>query len=312
MEQTGLFWYHSSSTAGRYSEYFMKLRNRLLLSLGGMVLLSLAGLGLYGFLAIRRQAHRLGDMASETQVTIRAQQINDFLQTRKNEVLFLSRWPDIRDLLEADDRSSSEAKSLADEVAYAFEQLMLTSRWYLQLRLLDARGREAVRVDCESKIPHRVPDDRLQDKSHRYYFREGMKQPPGGLYVSPLDLNRESGKIQKPYTPTLRLATPIFGSGGKKLGLVVANLHARPMFKHFTKIEQRVKGAYCFIVDQNGYYVHHALHPEKTFGGPDDLNTVTECVYPLEIVKGELVKIKIKRSCDIGLCFVRRSPHLRG
>jgi PAS domain S-box-containing protein len=91
---------------------------------------------------------------------------------------------------------------------------------YDQVRFLDESGHEVLRVDRGGQV---VPEGRLQDKSERSYFRRASALGPGQVYVSAFDLNVEHGRVEEPFKPTLRLATPVFGPDGRRRGVYVIN-----------------------------------------------------------------------------------------
>jgi PAS domain S-box-containing protein len=96
-------------------------------------------------------------------------------------------------------------------------------RLYDQIRFIDASGRETLRVNLVGDRARSVPSSQLQDKSDRYYFTETLMLTPGDIYISPLDLNVEQGRIEQPFKPVMRFATPIFDDRGGKAGIVVLN-----------------------------------------------------------------------------------------
>ncbi|MCG8551817.1 MAG: hypothetical protein MI799_15550, partial [Desulfobacterales bacterium] len=67
---------------------------------------------------------------------------------------------------------------------------------YDQIRWIDNLGMECIRIEHSENGPRIVPFDQLQDKSGRYYFKEGMAGPR--IYISRFDLNIEHGIIQLP------------------------------------------------------------------------------------------------------------------
>ncbi len=108
------------------------------------------------------------------------------------------------------DRSIEEPRT---HLAHLFSGMMVAST-YLQIRLIDTSdGREITRLDAsplpgESSIVYAA--DQLQYKGDRNYVREGRKLQRGELYISDLNLNRENGKIERPFRPTLRIVAPVF------------------------------------------------------------------------------------------------------
>lgn len=52
------------------------------------------------------------------------------------------------------------------------------------------------------------------------------------IFISPIDLNIELGKVEIPYVPTVRVATPVFNSENKKIGIIILNVY----FDKFLKL----------------------------------------------------------------------------
>ncbi len=125
---------------------------------------------------------------------------------------------------------------------------------YDQIRLLDAGGREVVRVDHNGGAPAVTPEDELQDKGGRYYFTDAFALEPGQLYVSPFDLNVENGAIERPFKPMIRLATPVAGTRGRKAGVVVLNYMGRQLLDDLDRLSRSSSGT-VFLVDQSGYFL---------------------------------------------------------
>lgn len=73
-----------------------------------------------------------------------------------------------------------------------------------QLRWLSPSGMERYRVDFDGNNAVAVPESKLQDKSHRGYFRKASSLSPGEILLSPIDLNVENGRVQTPFEPTIR------------------------------------------------------------------------------------------------------------
>jgi diguanylate cyclase (GGDEF)-like protein len=108
-------------------------------------------------------------------------------------------------------------------VAREFSLLARRKPNFFQVRYIANDGREMVRINNRESGQEIVPHGELQDKGNRYYFRETIKLKAGNIYLSPLDLNIEHGKIEQPIKPTIRFATPAFDGYGKKQGIVIIN-----------------------------------------------------------------------------------------
>ncbi|MGB0720954.1 MAG: PAS domain S-box protein [Gammaproteobacteria bacterium] len=110
-----------------------------------------------------------------------------------------------------------------DRLAADFANFSGSRQYYDQVRWLDETGHEQVRVNYEDDAPSRVTDEALQDKLARYYFKEASSLEPGAVFISPVDLNVEHGRIEQPLKPTLRIALSLADAQGRKRGIVVLN-----------------------------------------------------------------------------------------
>ena len=128
------------------------------------------------------------------------------------------------------------------------------SQEFDQVRFLDLDGKEVVRVDYADGSPRALLADDLQAKGERYYFRAAFELEVGHVYVSPIDLNQEHGKIEQPWKPVLRLATPVSDPSGQRRGILVLNCLGRRMLDRLREIAARGRG-WTGIVNQEGYYL---------------------------------------------------------
>jgi len=137
---------------------------------------------------------------------------------------------------------------------------------------LEDDGREVVRVDRTPDGTVRiVPEDGLQKRGDRYYFQETIRLGPGQIYVSPLDLGRRDGLIERVHRPTLRVATPIFAEDGKPFGIFMINVDMR---RAFDRVRSSASpGETIYVVNRQGDYL---IHPDRSrefghlLGKPND------------------------------------------
>jgi len=139
---------------------------------------------------------------------------------------------------------------LKREVSKEFLVFAEKKRLYDQIRFLDSTGMEVVRINYNGGKPQIVHKEALQNKSSRYYFREAMAQEKGGIYVSPLDLNVEGGRIEYPLKPVMRFGTPLFDSGGHKRGIVLLNYFGSRLIENFTQAAANIADHVELLNDQ--------------------------------------------------------------
>jgi len=123
-----------------------------------------------------------------------------------------------------------------------------------QVRWIDEAGMEKVRVDLANGEAAIIPAERLQDKSERYYFTATVKLEPGEIFVSPLDLNIEQGKVEVPYKPSLRVATPVADSRGTMRGIFVLNYRAALMLDAYSETISNSLD-HAMVVNGEGYWL---------------------------------------------------------
>lgn len=131
---------------------------------------------------------------------------------------------------------------------------------YDQVRILDNKGMELVRVNYNGGAPSVVPKAKLQNKANRYYFQEALKLDAGETYVSPLDLNIENGKIEQPLKPMIRVATPVSDGSGKRLGILILNYLGEALLDDIS-LDRSEHGAETMLLNSDGYWLRS---PDRT------------------------------------------------
>lgn len=223
-------------------------------------------LGLFGLVQTDRELTRLNANRMEREVAVRASRISAQLITHRQTLDYLAHLPALHRMLSA--TTDEERDAARRRVEEDFVALSGAAQVYYQVRFLDNLGREQVRVDDRGG-PVTVTAGALQDKRDRQYFREAIQREPGSIYVSPVELNQEFGRVEEPHIPVLRLATPVIDAAGQRRGLVILNIDANSFLDDPIENEQ---GAELLIVKSDGSYVAHP-DPSKLFGGPSDLKT---------------------------------------
>lgn len=141
-----------------------------------------------------------------------------------------------------------------DALAEDFMTFSASKTIYDQIRWIDETGTERVRVDFRQGSPIVIPDQQLQDKSKRYFFIETSKLKVGEMFVSPLDLNVEHDRIEIPYKPMLRIATPVADQGGHKHGIVILNYLGSDLLRAFTEATGQTD-AHNMLINSDGYWL---------------------------------------------------------
>jgi PAS domain S-box-containing protein len=130
-----------------------------------------------------------------------------------------------------------------------------------KFRILGADGTEYLRVDRSGPngAVRIVPDNGLQKKGDRFFFKETARLSEDQIYVSPVDLNVDDDVIETPHVPTLRVASPIFGPERQLFGIVVVNIDMRNVLERIRASAR--PGEEVYVVGRNGDYL---LHPDRS------------------------------------------------
>jgi diguanylate cyclase (GGDEF)-like protein/PAS domain S-box-containing protein len=190
---------------------------------------------------------QLRENTARSQTVLVGKNIALTLRTIAADLQFLAQSAAVRRLFE---HPEDTGESLAGDLL----GFSLHKGWYDQVRYLDLSGRERVRVDLRQGRPHLVEGAALQDKSGRYYFTDTRRLGAGEIFVSPLDLNIEHGKIEQPLKPMLRFGTPVFGTDGQKKGVLVLNFLARYMLDDLRALAPEAEGA-LYLLNADGYWL---------------------------------------------------------
>ncbi|HEB97076.1 MAG TPA: PAS domain S-box protein [Sedimenticola thiotaurini] len=165
-----------------------------------------------------------------------------------SDLLFLSEHIERQGLFEA------PAGRRERDIAREFLVFARNKRLYDQIRYLDSSGMEVVRINFNGGKPEIVPRHELQNKANRYYVREAMARRHGDVYVSPLDLNVEGGRIEYPLKPVMRFGTPVFDASGHKVGIVLLNYFGSRLIDDFTRAAANIAD-HIQLVNDRGFWL---------------------------------------------------------
>ncbi|MFH1777138.1 MAG: ATP-binding protein [Candidatus Omnitrophota bacterium] len=274
---------------------FDKIQNKFLIIMLFFSIIPLFVFGIYTTKSVSKELEIRALESAGNDVLLRAKRIEKFLDNARSDIIYLSKNPVLLQLLNEktaeNEAWTNRKKFLADEFL-AFSE---SKQIYNQIRYIDEKGQEIVRVDSDGGKSWIVPWDELQDKSQRYYFSKAMEIMPGQIYVSPLDLNRENEKIEVPYNPVIRYAVPVYNKLREKRGIIILNISASCFLRELEK-QYSFLGEEIFLISQDGFYLFHQ-DKKKEWGGPRDLNSGENFVksYPktlvLEVLKAKAGKI---------------------
>jgi methyl-accepting chemotaxis protein len=270
------------------NKFLKKIQHQLLLLLILSTLIPVSLVGWYGIYSSTAALQKLALITLSDSVNSSANQMINKLENLRADVLFLRKTPPVQGLIRAregngvDTKTNSTYQDWVYRMQLTFSSMMEAKPYYMQLRYIDNNGKEIVRLDSDGTNIKVIPDSQLQNKADRDYFSATMKLKTGEVYVSSLNLNQERGKIEIPYKPTIRYATPIFNAKGERQGMVISNALGSTLIDMVKNFNPELSDQ-SFILNQDGYYLAHP-NPKKAWGLELKTNENVKNDYSADIV----------------------------
>ena len=202
-----------------------------------------------GTLAQRARQMALADLQlhQDHAVDLAIQALTADLDLAVRDLQVLERRPELQRMLV--DPSPANRAAFAQVAGVMAESVGL----YDKIRWLDQNGHERAGIDWDGRSAVPLPDGALQDRSRTGDVRAARKLPLGSIYVSPMDLNVETGRIETPHQPVLRLIRPLLSDAtSQRQGFLVFTMLAQPMLEAFSR-KGVDHGAQLMLVNRQGY-----------------------------------------------------------
>jgi signal transduction histidine kinase len=232
----------------------------------------MAGLAFAGYTWFTDRLIRTETMARlDADVRLHAERLAEAVYAPAADIKVLAGLPGLH-------HASGGGKPPPPALEALFEDFARAKVHYRQIRFIDAQGEERIRVDRTVGGLRVVPTGELQNKAGRYYFTEAMTLAPGQVYLSPIDLNVEHDRIEEPWRPMLRIATPVSGRAGAIAGIIVINMDAN-RFLHSSGLGVDAKSGRRLLLNEAGYLLAGA-EPEALWGFMFGREAVFPSQYP--------------------------------
>jgi hypothetical protein len=123
---------------------------------------------------------------------------------------------------------------------------------YDQIRYIDEKGMETIRINYNDGHPQSVERELLQNKKDRYYFKDTFKLEKNQIFISPMDLNIENGTIEVPIKPMIRIGCPVFDNDGIKKGILIVNYLSETLLN---SLEDKTSSSSIMMLNRDGYFL---------------------------------------------------------
>jgi PAS domain S-box-containing protein len=240
----------------------IRLSTRLALAMVSLVVVTTAVLSFISYrsvteAAVPRALDRLG-----TKAMLTATKLETAISVARQDVAVIQGMTGVMQMGVARAANPYEQvsdTSLRESIAARFLGALAAKPEYSRFRIVGVAdgGRELVRVDRRGGTPRIVPEAELVQLGERDFFRRAIGQPKSGVYVSSVELQKETD-TEGPPAPMLHVAIPLWTPNGQPFGICVIDFD---LGKKFDRI--RAEGAgegQIFVVNEAGDYL---LHPDR-------------------------------------------------
>lgn len=201
----------------------------------------LTGLILYAFQVMElRQSKQVTDTREQLHAELISEEISSAMEKVASQLTILAAHQELKKYIEGE---SFQKEALTNEFVVFSE----ANRVYNQIRLIDEKGMEKIRVNYFEEQTEVVPENALQDKSNRYYFTETIRLAPSTFYISPADYNFEKGRRQKPLIPVIRFAMPLFNSTNTRKGILIINYRLDSLISRLEEYPSKAPKEYLLL-----------------------------------------------------------------
>ena len=200
--------------------------------------------------------------------------ISRFSDNMISDLRVLSNYHELIDIVNRGPNSSTE------NLIHDLVQFSGIRRIYDQIRYIDASGNEIIRIDFNNGFPRSVTKEKLQNKKERYYFKNTLKLSKYEVFISPMDLNMENGRIEIPVKPMIRIGTPVFDKNHQKTGVLVLNYLADQLLESLSESDSSL-GEHTLMLNKDGYFLKGTSGSEEWGFMYENKNHITfDRLYP--------------------------------
>ncbi|CAK2108547.1 sensor domain-containing diguanylate cyclase [Vibrio crassostreae] len=194
------------------------------------------------------------------------QAVHQLVYAKRDYDLLKTQLVSVMELLSHSQSLVNFASSPSDQTKYLLEEVwqsvLVNQKWYTQIHLLDITGKELVRVNYSSDTGRVTLPQQLQDRSDSNYFQYAQKLEAEQIGGWGIELETEHGEVTFPYSPVIRVFTPV-ETPDKRVGYLVINLDvwglsSRLSFSPDNDLRSEV-------VNEAGYFIA-SNNSDKLFG----------------------------------------------
>jgi len=238
----------------------LSLYNKIFLIFTITLLISISFIGWYGMQSTSK-AYLNSAFDSSTQNTLSLNlEIERKLENVPKDVLYTSNFYALKRYLIWNSMGEyKKAQKWKQIYSDALVDFLNTKKIYYKARVISLNGDEIINIQYNKNTDKTsvIKDSELQNKKGKNYVEKTKKLKRGEFFVSDMNLNVEHGKIEKPFIPVIRYATPIIDLNNELVGIFVANVYAEDVLDILHSNEKTNLKMNNFLVDKSGNYLYN-------------------------------------------------------
>ncbi len=209
-----------------------------------------------------RNERALLEVQERDNVDFKTRIINDSVDSVASGLMYVSNMNALYEMPER--RDMPESLILIWRKALANELRLFSSAMgiYEEIRYIDEKGMEAVKVESVGGKVRSAPDNELQSRAESDYFKGAWPLKKGEVYLSPFELKIENGRVIEPLRPIIRFATPVFDRRGRKRGIIVINYLGEKLLRELKSASLNASGS-VMLLNPSGFYLYGPNSPDE-------------------------------------------------
>lgn len=230
------------------------------------LLLSLATVGLVGFIAFRQAREALKESVFnrlKAVATLKEDELNRWVTDQLRDVVFIAQIPLLKEqgeALFALDETDAGYQTTYDNLAQYLSSIIADKPGLQEVFMLDPAGRVVISTN-RSHVG--------EDRSGEYYFLRGQKLIfPASTFVQNVYISPVTNK------PAMTIVVPFFGASGQRLGILAAHLYLERMNRIILNRTGLGESGETYLVDKSYTFVSEARFRSQQIEFPQGIHTV--------------------------------------
>jgi PAS domain S-box-containing protein len=236
----------------------LSIRNKLLIAFGGLSILPMMFIGVYGILSnIQTMKNAALEELTENVQAIREKTFN-FFEDISSDMLLTRNSTSLEKWIESGAAPSSSRGADIQQLSKEFLTLAETKGVYYQLRLIDQTGDEQLRVECtnpndSAKAYRIVPSPELRQSNEAYYFLLIKNEHFKKISFAPAELiDKNNERIS-----VVSFAMPLEGKNGLA-GILIADVFEKDFIRVIESKRQFDLSRKIMLATREGFYLYHS------------------------------------------------------